>query len=120
MVLGKRCLSGLGGMQLVTLSPKNGHRLPPTALSPGDMVCVRVSNKKGVVATECTRGSIYSLCEDGTSIAVAIEARYGDPTFSRLFGKSLRLDRISDLADATTYQVGHAFECTDIVGTAPA
>jgi hypothetical protein len=98
------------------LSAKNGHRLPPTAFSPGDMICVRVSNKNGAVATECTRGSVYSLCEDGTSIAVAIEARYGDPTFSRLFGKSLRVDRISDLADATTYQVGHAFLCTSTTG----
>ncbi|CAM6100030.1 unnamed protein product [Calypogeia fissa] len=96
--------TGLGGMQLVTLSMKNGHRLPPTALSPGDMVCVRVETSKGAVATECMRGSVYSLGEDGSSIAVAVEARYGDPTFSRLFGRSLRLDRISDLADATTYQ----------------
>lgn len=92
-------------MQLVTVSMKNGHRLPPTALSPGEMVCVRVETSKGAVATECMRGSVYSLGEDGSSIAVAVEARYGDPTFSRLFGRSLRLDRISELADATTYQV---------------
>lgn len=58
---------------------------------------------------ECMRGSVYSLAEDNNSIAIAIEARYGDPTFSRLFGKSLRLDRISALADATTYQVGSPF-----------
>ncbi|BBN06661.1 hypothetical protein MPTK1_3g22970 [Marchantia polymorpha subsp. ruderalis] len=96
--------TGLGGMHLVTLAAKGGERLPPSSMSPGDMVCVRVSDRKGAGATECMRGSVYSLGEDGTSIAVAVEARYGDPTFSRLFGRPLRIDRISDLADATTYQ----------------
>jgi hypothetical protein len=99
-------LLGLGGMHLVTLSMEGGGHLPPTTISPGDMVCVRISDKRrGGSTMECMRGSVYSLGEDGNSIAVAIEARYGDPTFSRLFGKSLRLDRISALADATTYQV---------------
>ncbi len=93
-------------MHLVTLSMEGGGHLPPTTISPGDMVCVRISDKRrGGSTMECMRGSVYSLGEDGNSIAVAIEARYGDPTFSRLFGKSLRLDRISALADATTYQV---------------
>lgn len=97
--------TGLGGMHLVTLSMEGGGHLPPTTISPGDMVCVRISDKKrGGSTMECMRGSVYSLAEDNNSIAVAIEARYGDPTFSRLFGKSLRLDRISALADATTYQ----------------
>jgi hypothetical protein len=92
-------------MHLVTLSIEGGGHLPPTTISPGDMVCVRISDKRrGGSTMECMRGSVYSLGEDGSSIAVAIEARYGDPTFSRLFGKSLRLDRISALADATTYQ----------------
>lgn len=105
--------SGLGGMHLVTLSVEGGGHLPPTTISPGDMVCVRISDKRrGGSTMECMRGSVYSLAEDNNSIAVAIEARYGDPTFSRLFGKSLRLDRISALADATTYQV-----CTPLTST---
>ncbi|KAG0616875.1 hypothetical protein M758_5G148200 [Ceratodon purpureus] len=96
--------TGLGGMHLVTLSMEGGGHLPPTTMSPGDMVCVRVSDKRrGGTTMECMRGSVYSLAEDNNSIAVAIEARYSNPTFSRLFGKSLRLDRISALADATTY-----------------
>lgn len=91
----------------MTLSVEGGGHLPPTTMSPGDMVCVRISDKRrGGSTMECMRGSVYSLAEDHNSIAIAIEARYGDPTFSRLFGKSLRLDRISALADATTYQVG--------------
>lgn len=97
-------------MHLVTLSVEGGGHLPPTTMSPGDMVCVRISDKRrGGSTMECMRGSVYSLAEDHNSIAIAIEARYGDPTFSRLFGKSLRLDRISALADATTYQVGSPF-----------
>lgn len=104
------CLTGLGGMHLVSLSVEGGGHLPPTTMSPGDMVCVRISDKKrGGSTMECMRGSVYSLAEDNNSIAIAIEARYGDPTFSRLFGKSLRLDRISALADATTYQVASPF-----------
>uniref|UniRef100_A0A7I4DX35 Helicase ATP-binding domain-containing protein n=1 Tax=Physcomitrium patens TaxID=3218 RepID=A0A7I4DX35_PHYPA len=97
--------TGLGGMHLVTLSVEGKGHLPPTTISPGDMVCVRISDRRrGGSTMECMRGSVYSLAEDNNSIAIAIEARYGDPTFSRLFGKSLRLDRISALADATTYQ----------------
>ncbi|XP_071933664.1 uncharacterized protein [Coffea arabica] len=42
--------------------------------------------------------------EDGCSITVALESRYGDPTFSKLFGKSIRIDRIQGLADAVTYE----------------
>ncbi|KAL2633676.1 hypothetical protein R1flu_005155 [Riccia fluitans] len=96
--------TGLGGMHLVTFAAKGKERLPPTSISPGDMVFVRVADSKGAGATECMRGSVYSLGQDGTTIAVAMEARYGDPTFSRLFGRPLRIDRTSDLADATTYQ----------------
>ncbi|KAL3694099.1 hypothetical protein R1sor_007750 [Riccia sorocarpa] len=96
--------TGLGGMHLVTFAGRGKERLPPTSISPGDMVFVRVADSKGAGATECMRGSVYSLGEDGTTIAVAMEARYGDPTFSRLFGRPLRIDRTSDLADATTYQ----------------
>ena len=81
------------------------HKLPPTTLSPGDMVCVRTCNSRGEGATSCMQGFLYNLGEDGCSITVALESRHGDPTFSRLFGKSVRIDRIQGLADALTYEV---------------
>uniref|UniRef100_A0A0D9YX19 Helicase ATP-binding domain-containing protein n=1 Tax=Oryza glumipatula TaxID=40148 RepID=A0A0D9YX19_9ORYZ len=43
-------------------------------------------------------------CLLGTCITLALESRHGDPTFSRLFGKSVRIDRIQGLADALTYE----------------
>lgn len=96
--------TGLGGTHVVTFRVEGGHRLPPTNISPGDMVCIRISDEKGAGATECMQGFVHSLGEDGASISAAIEARYGDPVFSRLFGRPLRIDRISALADPTTYE----------------
>lgn len=81
------------------------HRLPPTTLSPGDMVCIRICDSRGAGATSCTQGFVHNLGEDGCSIGVALESRHGDPTFSKLFGKSVRIDRIHGLADALTYEV---------------
>lgn len=81
------------------------HRLPPTTLSPGDMVCIRICDSKGAGATSCTQGFVHNLGDDGCSIGVALESRHGDPTFSKLFGKSVRIDRIHGLADALTYEV---------------
>eukprot|EP00897_Mesotaenium_endlicherianum_P006114 jgi/Mesen1/5530/ME000279S04740 len=106
-----RCL---GGLHLVTLRPGRGQRLPPTTISPGDMVCVRIESRAAEKAGKLLvagrpgdpsslRGSVYSLGDDNASLAVAVETRYGDPVFSKLFGKLLRLDRISPLVDATTY-----------------
>ncbi|MFQ6634699.1 hypothetical protein Gotur_012274 [Gossypium turneri] len=80
------------------------HRLPPTTLSPGDMVCVRISDSRGAGATSCIQGFVDNLGDDGCSISVALESRHGDPTFSKLFGKSVRIDRIHGLADALTYE----------------
>uniref|UniRef100_A0A0C9RMN5 TSA: Wollemia nobilis Ref_Wollemi_Transcript_10509_3085 transcribed RNA sequence n=1 Tax=Wollemia nobilis TaxID=56998 RepID=A0A0C9RMN5_9CONI len=99
-----RSSTGLGGMHLVTFRVEEGHRLPPTTISPGDMVCVRISDSKGAGATSCVQGLVHSLGEDGSSIILSLESRYGDPTFSKLFGKSLRIDRIHSLADAITYE----------------
>eukprot|EP01018_Ginkgo_biloba_P007718 Gb_07655 [translate_table: standard] len=96
--------TGLGGMHLVSFRVEGGHRLPPTTISPGDMVCVRISDSRGAGATACVQGFVHSLGEDGRSITIALESRYGDPTFSKLFGKSLRIDRIHGLADAITYE----------------
>ncbi|XP_072963021.1 DNA polymerase alpha-associated DNA helicase A [Typha angustifolia] len=96
--------TGLGGLHLVLFRVEGNHRLPPTTLSPGDMVCVRTCNSQGAGATSCMQGFIYSLGEDGCSITVALESRHGDPTFSKLFGKSVRIDRIQGLADALTYE----------------
>jgi len=96
--------TGLGGMHLVSFSVEGGHRLPPTTISPGDMVCVRISDSRGAGATSCTQGFVHSLCEDEGRITVALESRYGDPTFSKLSCKSLRIDRIHGLADAITYE----------------
>lgn len=98
-------LTGLGGTHLVTFRAEGGHRLPPTNISPGDMVCIRILDDKGAGATECMQGFVNSLGEDGASITAAVEARYGDPVFSRWFGRPLRIDRISALADPTTYEV---------------
>lgn len=95
---------GLGGMQLVSFRVEGNHRLPPTTLSPGDMVCVRTCNSRGAGATSCMQGFINNLGEDGCSIVVAMESRHGDPTFSKLFGKTVRIDRINGLADALTYE----------------
>lgn len=97
--------TGLGGMHLVLFKVGGNHRLPPTTLSPGDMVCIRICDSRGAGATACTQGFVHNLGEDGCSIGVALESRHGDPTFSKLFGKSVRIDRIHGLADALTYEV---------------
>ncbi|CAO1939656.1 unnamed protein product [Urochloa humidicola] len=96
--------TGLGGLHLVLFRVEGGHKLPPTTLSPGDMVCVRTCNSRGEGATSCKQGIVYNFGEDGCSITVALESRHGDATFSRLFGKSVRIDRIQGLADALTYE----------------
>lgn len=95
---------GLGGMHLVSFRAEGNHRLPPTTLSPGDMVCVRTCDSRGAGATSCMQGFINNLGEDGCSIVVALESRHGDPTFSKLSGKTVRIDRINGLADALTYE----------------
>lgn len=96
--------TGLGGMHLVLFRVEGNNRLPPTTLSPGEMVCVRICNKRGAGATSCMQGYVNNLGEDGCSITVSLESRHGDPTFSKLFGKSVRIDRIHGLADALTYE----------------
>ncbi|XAR52069.1 RNA helicase [Bertholletia excelsa] len=96
--------TGLGGMHLVLFRVEGNHRLPPTTLSPGDMVCVRICDSRGAGATSCMQGFVNTLGEDGCSISVALESRHGDPTFSKLFGKTVRIDRIHGLADALTYE----------------
>ncbi|XP_044499819.1 DNA-binding protein SMUBP-2-like isoform X2 [Mangifera indica] len=96
--------TGLGGMHLVLFRVEGNHRLPPTTLSPGDMVCVRICDSRGAGATSCMQGFVHNLGEDGSSISVALESRHGDPTFSKLFGKSVRIDRIQGLADTLTYE----------------
>ncbi|KAL8471145.1 hypothetical protein ACS0TY_028733 [Phlomoides rotata] len=96
--------TGLGGMHLVLFRVEGNHRLPPTNLSPGDMVCVRICDSRGAGATSCMQGFVNNLGDDGCSISVALESRHGDPTFSKLFGKTIRIDRIQGLADALTYE----------------
>ena len=92
-------------MHLVLFRVEGNHRLPPTTLSPGDMVCVRVCDSRGAGATSCMQGFVNNLGDDECSITVALESRHGDPTFSKLFGKSVRIDRIPGLADTVTYEV---------------
>ena len=92
-------------MHLVLFRVEGNHRLPPTTLSPGDMVCVRTCDNRGAGATSCMQGFVNNLGEDGCSISIALESRHGDPTFSKLFGKTIRIDRIPGLADALTYEV---------------
>ncbi|KAI3473844.1 hypothetical protein Pfo_028025 [Paulownia fortunei] len=87
-----------------TSTVEGNHRLPPTNLSPGDMVCVRICDSRGAGATSCMQGFVNHLGDDGCSISVALESRHGDPTFSKLFGKNIRIDRIQGLADALTYE----------------
>ncbi|KAG5219076.1 DNA-binding protein [Salix suchowensis] len=99
-----RTSTGLGGMHLVLFRVEGNHRLPPTTLSPGDMVCVRICDSRGAGATSSLQGFVNNLGEDGCSISVALESRHGDPTFSKLSGKSVRIDRIHGLADAVTYE----------------
>lgn len=98
--------TGLGGMHLVLFKVEGNHRLPPTTLSPGDMVCVRTCDSRGAAgATSGMQGFVNNLGEDGCSITLALESRHGDPTFSKLFGKTVRIDRIYGLADTVTYEV---------------
>ncbi|KAG5222678.1 DNA-binding protein [Salix suchowensis] len=99
-----RTSTGLGGMHLVLFRVEGNHRLPPTTLSPGDMVCVRICDSRGAGATSSLQGFVNNLGEDGCSISVALESRHGDPTFSKLSGKSVRIDRIHGLADTVTYE----------------
>lgn len=96
--------TGLGGMHLVVFRVEGNHQLPPTTLSPGDMVCVRTCDSRGAGATSCMQGFIDNLGEDGCSISVALESQRGDATFSKLFGKLVRIDRIPGLADTRTYE----------------
>ncbi|KAK7243184.1 hypothetical protein RIF29_37973 [Crotalaria pallida] len=96
--------TGLGGMHLVLFKVEGNHRLPPTTLSPGDMVCVRTCDSKGAVTTSCIQGFVDNLGDDGYSISIALESRHGDSTFSKLFGKSVRIDRFQGLADTLTYE----------------
>uniref|UniRef100_A0A0E0AZS8 Uncharacterized protein n=1 Tax=Oryza glumipatula TaxID=40148 RepID=A0A0E0AZS8_9ORYZ len=96
--------TGLDGQHLVLFRVKDNHRLPPTTLSPGDMVCIRTCDNQGEITTSCMQGFIYNLGEDGCSITVTLKSRRGDPTFSKLFGKNVRIDRIQALADALTYE----------------
>ncbi|GAU34717.1 hypothetical protein TSUD_16900 [Trifolium subterraneum] len=96
--------TGLGGMHLVLFKIEGNHRLPPTTLSPGEMVCVRTCDSRGAVNTSCMQGVVDNLGDDGYSITVALESRHGDPTFSKLFGKNVRIDRIQGLADTLTYE----------------
>ncbi|GJN36524.1 hypothetical protein PR202_gb25389 [Eleusine coracana subsp. coracana] len=96
--------TGLTGQHLVLFRVEGSHKLPPTRLSPGDMVCVRPCNSRGEAATSCMQGFVHSLGDDGCSITVALKSRRGDPSFSRLFEKSVRIDRIQALADAVTYE----------------
>ncbi|GJN07571.1 hypothetical protein PR202_ga25472 [Eleusine coracana subsp. coracana] len=96
--------TGLTGQHLVLFRVEGSHKLPPTRLSPGDMVCVRPCNSQGEAATSCMQGFVHSLGDDGCSITVALKSRRGDPSFSRLFEKSVRIDRIQALADTVTYE----------------
>ncbi|KAJ4768014.1 P-loop containing nucleoside triphosphate hydrolases superfamily protein [Rhynchospora pubera] len=98
--------TGLGGLHLVLFRAEDKHKLPPTNLSPGDMVCVRTCNRNDGCATSMSslQGFVYNFGEDGCSITVALESRRGDPTFSKFFGKTVRIDRIQGLADAVTYE----------------
>ncbi|KAL3637883.1 hypothetical protein CASFOL_018331 [Castilleja foliolosa] len=96
--------TGLGGMHLVLFRVEGNHRLPPTNLSPGDMVCVRICDSRGAAATSCMQGFVNNLGDDGCSISVALESRRGDSTFSKLYGKNIRIDRIQGLADTVTYE----------------
>ncbi|KAL2921397.1 DNA-binding protein SMUBP-2 [Bienertia sinuspersici] len=96
--------TGLGGMHIVVFRAEGNHQLPPTNLSPGDMVCVRTCDSRGAGATSCMQGFVDNFGEDGCSIGVALESRHGDSTFSKLFGKLVRIDRIHGLADTRTYE----------------
>ncbi|PON97513.1 Exonuclease/helicase-like [Trema orientale] len=96
--------TGLGGMHLVVFKAEGNHKLPPTTLSPGDMVCVRTCDSRGAGATSCMQGFVNNLGEDGRTISIALESRHGDPTFAKLFGKNVRIDRIHGLADVLTYE----------------
>uniref|UniRef100_M8CMT4 Uncharacterized protein n=1 Tax=Aegilops tauschii TaxID=37682 RepID=M8CMT4_AEGTA len=96
--------TGLGGLRLVLFRLEGTHKLPPSTLSPGDMVCVRTCNNQGEVGTYCVQGFIHNLGEDGCSITVSLKSRPGDPTFSKFSGKSVRIDRIQALADGLTYE----------------
>ncbi|VAI16661.1 unnamed protein product [Triticum turgidum subsp. durum] len=96
--------TGLGGLRLVLFRVEGTHKLPPSTLSPGDMVCVRTCNSQGEVGTSCVQGFIHNLGEDGCSITVSLKSRPGDPTFSKFSGKSVRIDRIQALADGLTYE----------------
>ncbi|KAE8721426.1 P-loop containing nucleoside triphosphate hydrolases superfamily protein isoform 2 [Hibiscus syriacus] len=76
---------GLGGIHLVLFRVDGNHRLPPTTLSPGDMICVRISDSRGAGTTSCIQGFVNNLGDDGCSISVAMESRHDDPTFSKSY-----------------------------------
>nr|XP_051189720.1 uncharacterized protein LOC127303015 [Lolium perenne] len=86
-----RCL---GGLRFVLFRVEGTHKLPPTTLSPRNMVCVRTCNNQVEVGTSCVQSFVHNLREDGCSVIVSLNSRPGDPTFSMFSGKSLPVDKI--------------------------
>jgi hypothetical protein len=82
-----------------------GKKLPPSAISPGDLVYIRPEGAAGPGWGEEMRGTVQSLGQDGATISIALEKRYGDPATAKLFGRVLRVDRVRELADGVTYEV---------------
>lgn len=82
-----------------------GKKLPPSAISPGDLVYIRPEGVAGPGWGEEMRGTVQSLGQDGATISIALEKRYGDPATAKLFGRVLRVDRVRELADGVTYEV---------------
>ncbi|GAQ86967.1 DNA helicase [Klebsormidium nitens] len=101
-----RSYTGLGGQHLAQLRSVGppGKKLPPSAISPGDLVYLRPEGSAGPGWGEEMRGTVQSLGQDGATISIALEKRHGDPATAKLFGRVLRVDRVRELADGVTYE----------------
>ncbi|KAJ7280529.1 hypothetical protein O6H91_Y369500 [Diphasiastrum complanatum] len=95
--------TGLGGLHLVRFQTEAGQHLPP-AISPGDMVRIQSSGANSTGNFEGLQGTVYSVGENGSSIEVALAARFGNPAVSKLFGNLLQIDKIPDLANTITFE----------------
>jgi hypothetical protein len=62
----------VGGLRFVLFRVEGTHKLPPTTLSPRDMVYVRTCNNQVEVGTLCVQGFVHNLGEDGSNLIVSL------------------------------------------------
>lgn len=89
----------------MTLRPSKRTKIPLGALEPGESIIIRTETvKKGSEQMGTLRGLVHSLGEDGASLVVGIDWKYGK-YLPRIWGAVLSVERGGNMADETTYKV---------------